>query len=416
MAGDDGLAHGRLSEDSLALMRERIGYPNPSLRAGILAARPYVTTISPDAIRNYAVGVGDMNPLYLDPDYAATTRWGGPIAPPGIEMAMGWRKNRPMTPDFEKRTSKALRGVHLFHSGTETFYWRPLHVGAALSYAQWVDDVALKQSRFGGRSAVVTNGFSYWDDADQVCITGSNWFVHTERRAVGAGEANGGAKKPEIELPRYNDEQLAEIERAYDEEFIRGADTLYLEDVSIGAALPRMVKGPMTITDLINMHMGTGWFTYGNPPFRLAYENRKVLRGFYARNEFNAWDTIQRVHWDAPLARAVGVPAPYDIGPMRQAFFNHYCTNFAGDDAWLLRARCEFRNFNYMGDVTWISGEITAARIDETLGPLIEIAVRGENQRGQENLRGDATILVASREKGPVALPPAPPMTPYRAP
>ncbi|MBX3509712.1 MAG: MaoC family dehydratase N-terminal domain-containing protein [Hyphomonadaceae bacterium] len=411
MAGD-GLVQGRLTDDSVALMRERIGFPNPSLRSGVLGDRPWITAVSVDAIRNFAVGIGDMNPLYLKPEYASQTRWGGPIAPPGIEMAMGWRKNRPMEPDFEKRTSKALRGVHLFHSGTETFYWRPLGLKAELSFSQWVEDVTQKQSSFGGRSAIVTNGFNYWDQHEQVCITGANWFVHTERRTVGEKEKSPSA---DLRLAPFTDDQLAEIERAYDQEYIRGSDTLYFEDVTQEMALPRMVKGPMTITDLINMHMGSGWFTYGNPPFRLAYENRKVLRGFYARNEFNAWDTIQRVHWDAALAQAVGVPAPYDIGPMRQAFINHYCTNFAGDDAWVLRLRCEFRKFNFMGDVTWLTGALTHARIDERWGPLIEISVRGENQRGEENVRGEATILLPSRVRGPVVLPDAPPMTPFRA-
>ena len=44
-----------------------------------------------------------------------------------------------------------------------------------------------------------------------------------------------------------------------------------------------MVKGPFQITDLINMHMGTGWILYGCWPNRLAYEGRKKLRGFYTQ-------------------------------------------------------------------------------------------------------------------------------------
>ena len=46
---------------------------------------------------------------------------------------------------------------------------------------------------------------------------------------------------------------------------------------------------------------------------------------------------------------------------------SHYLTNFAGDDAWIYRVRFEFRNFNYMGDVTWLIGTITDVRVDEKL-------------------------------------------------
>jgi len=210
-------------------------------------------------------------------------------------------------------------------------------------------------------------------------------------------------------------EQLAQIEAAYDAEYRRGADTLYFEDVAIGQRLPRMVKGPLTVTDLINLHMGAGWLVYGNWPNRLAYENRKKLRGFYSRNAFNAWDTIQRVHWETQLAQDVGVGTMYDIGPLRQVHISNYLTNFAGDDAWIYRIRFEFRRFNYMGDVTWITGTVTDARVDERLGPLVELAMQGVNQRGEENVCATATLLVASRKHGPAKLPSPPPPPEFRS-
>jgi hypothetical protein len=219
-------------------------------------------------------------------------------------------------------------------------------------------------------------------------------------------------RPPRDEVAHYTDEQLAEIEAAYDNEHRRGADTLWFEDVEIGATSPTMVKGPLTVTDLINMHMGGGWFGYGNPPLKLAFENRKKLRGFYTKNEFGAWDVVQRVHWEPQLAREVGVPAAYDIGPMRWAWLLHFCTNWCGDDGWVFRVRGEFRKFNYMGDTTWISARIADARADPQLGPLVELEITGTNQRGGQNINGWATILVASRDHGPVQLPEPPPTPP----
>ena len=104
-----------------------------------------------------------------------------------------------------------------------------------------------------------------------------------------------------------------------------------------------------------------------------------------------------------------------DLGPVRQFHVSNYLTNFAGDDAWIHRIRFEFRRFNDIGDVTWLTGEVTKVKMDETLGPLIEVEMRGSNQRGQDNITANATILLASREKGPVKLPPAPDPTKYRA-
>ena len=411
---EQGLIRGAITDESIDLMRRRIGFPSPTVRTGVLT-EPYNVTCTADAVRRYAIAVGDDNPLYRDVAYARASRWSAVVAPPGFEVSVGIDRSRAMEPGFAKETSKALRGVQLFHSGAEQFYFAPIREGAQLFKAGWVADVEAKRSSFGGRSAIVTNATCYWDDDERVVSQGTSWFVHTERREVSA-RADDATRAKKDEPAYYTDQQLEEIEAAYEAEYRRGGDLLYLEDVRIGDNLPEMVKGPITITDLINSHMGGGWYGYGNPPYKLAYENRKRLRGFYTRNEHNAWDTLQRVHWDANLARAVGVAGPYDIGPMRRQMVCHYCTNFAGDDAWIYRIRYELRNFNYMGDVTWIRGVVSAARVDELLGPLIELDIRGVNQRGDENIRAEATILVASRATGQkAALPAAPPMTPFRS-
>jgi acyl dehydratase len=399
----EDLVLGRITDETVQQMRRRIGFANPTLRHGWLE-EPHNIVANADAFRRFAIYTGDDNPLFTKPEYAASSRWGAPIAPLGFEVSMGLKRPTPMTPEFERETRSALRGVQLFHSGGENFYYKPIVEGDRLYVSKYVEDVEEKTSAFGGRSVVVGNGKVFWGDDDVVCVRGTEIYVHTERRRRSAGER--GAKDAAQVQTSYTDEQLAEIESAYDSEFRRGDDTWFIEDVAVGETLPRMVKGPLTITDLINVHMGAGWFSYGNPPYRLGYENRKRLRGFYTRNEFNAWDTIQRVHWDSALAQQVGVPATYDIAGMRQAMLNHYCSNIAGDDGWVYRVRYDLRNFNYMGDTTWLTGLVSGARTDDVLGPLVEIEVRGVNQRGEENLRGSATILVASRSSGIAKLPP----------
>jgi acyl dehydratase len=404
-----GLIRGQITDESVELMRRRIGYPNPTLRAGIHGGA-WNEIATADAIRRWSLCMGDDNPFFIERDYARKTRWGDVVAPPGFEKSMGiirWKN----VPEELKETNKALRGVQLFYSGGENFYYKPITEGVKLYRSKWVDKVDVKESQFAGRSAVVTNGLSLWDDDDVVYSDGVEWYVHAERkkREEGAKET-----RPKDEPASYTDEQLAEIEAAYDAEYVRGADTLYLEDVTIGQELPKMVKGPLTVTDLINFHMGAGWLIYGIWPYRLAYENRKRLRGFYSKNEYGAWDAVQRVHWDRGLAHEVGLSDIYDIGALRQTMLCHFLTNFAGDDAWIHRVRYDFRKFNYMGDVTWLTGKITDKRVDPKLGPLIEVEVRGTNQRGQDNIAGSATILVASRETGLCQLPEPPPPPVHR--
>jgi len=249
---------------------------------------------------------------------------------------------------------------------------------------------------------IATNEHSFFDEAGSVVARRRPWYVHAERRDVSSDDS-----RPREERASYSMEELEEIDAAYDAEFIRGKETLYYEDVELGPG-PRMVKGPFEVTDLINFFMGAGWYGYGFPALRIARENRRALRGFYSRDDFGAWDAIMRIHWQDEMARKIGVTAAYDIGPVRWTWLVHYCTNFAGDDGWVYRVRGEFRRFNYIGDTTWIVGEVVEKRVDPELGPLIELSLTGTNQRGQKNIQGTATILVPARDGGPVVLPEPP--------
>ncbi|MET0921422.1 MAG: hypothetical protein ABWY77_09520 [Acidimicrobiia bacterium] len=423
----DDMMRFEITDEGLAQMRNRSGYPNPTIRSGTRQL-PWWTVTTPDAIRHFTNGYGDDNPLYTNPDYAAATRWGGLIGPPGFQAGGGpnahreppdppygdddevaegeedaaWlrRLGRKIPDELHRATRGALRGIQLFNSGGDTFYYEPFHLGDYVDgSAGGVYKVEDKVSEFGGRSAIVTNRNISWNQRGDVTAMGNSWFVHTARRAVTSDN-----KYAKDEPASYTDEYLERVDDAYRAEFHRGADTLFFEDVEVGAALPTMVKGPMVITDQINHYMGWGWGPYGNGALRLGFENRSRMPGFYSRNGFNSWDVIQRVHWDPDIVREVGVPLMYDIGPMRHAWAVNYCTNFMGDDAWLYHLHTEWRRFNYFGDTTWWNGTITDKYVGD-VGPAIDIEFSGTSQRDKANSVCHATILLESREHGPVKLP-----------
>jgi len=400
----DQLLHGKITDESIDKMRLRIGYPNPTLRTGFVDW-PWNEHATCDSIRKFAHGYGDLNPLYTDRTYGESTRWGGMVAPPGFEWTMGIDRSPAVPPEIAQATRGALRGVHLFNAGHEGWFYRPIVPDDRLFRRGVLAKVDVKESEFAGRSVIATNEHTFTDESGQVVARRRPWYIHAERREV----ADSGERVKDARAS-YTMADLEEIDAAYDAEFMRGKDTLYYEDVELGAG-PRMVKGPFEVTDLINFFMGAGWYGYGFPALRLARENRRALRGFYSLDDFGAWDAIMRIHWQDETARMIGVTAAYDIGPVRWTWLVHYCTNFAGDDGWVYRVRGEFRKFNYIGDTTWITSEVVEKRVDPVLGPLVELAMTGVNQRGQENIRGTATILLPSRAGGPIVLP-EPPMAP----
>ena len=104
-----------------------------------------------------------------------------------------------------------------------------------------------------------------------------------------------------------------------------------------------MVKGPLTVTDMICWHAGMGMGLYGVKPLRLGYQNRRRIPRFFHRDPQNVPDVMQRVHWDPEFARRAGNPTTFDYGRMRETWLIHLCTDWMGDDAWLWKLDCEFR-------------------------------------------------------------------------
>jgi hypothetical protein len=93
---------------------------------------------------------------------------------------------------------------------------------------------------------------------------------------------------------------------------------------------------------------------------------------------------------------------------MRETWLVHLCTNWMGDDAWLWKLDCEFRGFNYVGDTQWLRGTITEKFRADGDRPAVRLELRAESQRGELTAPGHATILLPSREQGPVRLPDPP--------
>jgi len=78
-----------------------------------------------------------------------------------------------------------------------------------------------------------------------------------------------------------------------------------------------------------------------------------------------------------------------------------------GDDGFVHGTRFEFRQFNYLGDVQWCEGSVTGKRRDGDLH-VIDIEMSCTNQRGGRTTQGLGSVLLPSRENGPVRLPNAP--------
>jgi hypothetical protein len=299
-----------------------------------------------------------------------------------------------------------IRGAHAFYSGSAREWWAPLRPGTHVVRRNALVGVHDKVSEFAER-AVHEWTAEVFASRDPDAVLGAQYrlMIRADRSEAEARDTYGSTS-----IDPYTDEQLASIDEAYESEVRRrrGGEPRLWDDVEEGDELGPLVKGPLRVTDIVCWHSGMGMGLYGVKPLRLGYEQRRRVPRFFRKDDLNVWDVQQRVHWAAEWARRAGNPTIYDYGRMRETWLVHLCTDWMGDDAWLWKLDCRFRRFNYVGDTHWMRGVVTRKLLAEGGRPAVELEVRGENQRGEVTTPGHATILLPSREHGPVRLPDPP--------
>lgn len=370
-----------------------------------LAARDQeqIGTASTDNIRSFAFACGSDNPLFCDPDYAAGTRWGSVIAP----SMMAGIINRPMLGDppsaeYKANTKSLFRGVHLFISGGEWTFYRPIFPGDTLYSFGGEDGLEVTPSEFAGRKVTRFHTDVKVNQRGEVVSTYRYRGILTERKT-----AREKGKYAAIEPQKYDDELLAKIDAIYAQEKSRAGEKRYWDDVQVGEAMNPGASGPLTVTDVVNFHGGGyGWVPYGLKTGRLWHKNRNRIAPFYVRDANGIPDVAQRLHWDSSWAQAIGNPMAYDYGVMRENYLFRFLTDWAGDDGWVMRQYDEIRKFNYMGDTQFIAGEVVGKRQEQGRN-LVDLKVTMTNQRGEETVRCEATVALPDRE-GVLLLPPVP--------
>ncbi len=391
-----GYLEAKITPEKVEALRKRIGKERP-----VSDSLPFNSVAHPDTMRHFAFGVSEDNPLYTDEAYAAETRWGGLIASPFYQSTLG-RPDLVLNPGQTlRRLRDPLRSIHVFVSGQETEFFRPVRPGDELYRRNWLHGVETKRSQFTGTISVHATRRSVARNQKGEPVSMSNSLaIHTERETAASK-----GKYSEHVRPHYTPEDVERIDAAYGNEYVRGAEPRYWEDVNVGDELPEMVRGPLLVLDVIGMHVAT---SQGLWPMKLAYKHRRRSPGYFIPNEFGFPDVTQRCHWDDAWAQAIGNPYAYDYAVMRENWLATYLTNWMGDDAWLWKFRCEMRRFNYIGDTQWFYGRVVKKYQTDEGTSAVDVEMWGQNQTGEVTCPGTASILLPSREKGLPALPTPP--------
>ena len=367
-----------ITERGLDALRERIGVKIED------TVEPWCYEATRDNIRHYAHGVGDDNPLWCDPDYAARTHFGGIVAPPSFLFA---------TSRIISGYVGGLSGVHAMWAGADWNWHLPVRRNDAITTEAWLKDLIEHETRFAGRAVQQIYHVDFHNQRGELICEADSWCFRTDRdqaRELGTKYSELKGKAPK----EYGSEELTTLYRRYESEEIRGATPRYWQDVAVGDELPTMAKGPMTVTGFIAFAQGWGGlYIRAN---KLAWKQVQSHRGLGIKNRFGIEDCPERVHWENELAQMVGAPGAYDYGPERCSWLIHHLTNWMGDDGLLRRAWCKIRRHNPVGDYLLIDGKVTR-KLVEGERHLIEVEQQARNQDDEVSVLGGGMIELPTR-------------------
>jgi len=276
-----------------------------------------------------------------------------------------------------------IPGIAGFYSGCEREYFRPICEDDKFTYRiMCPSENRMKQSKFAERVVQSFEKVDYYRQGGELVAGYSSYEIWADEEKIKERNKYGHLDK----MPVYSENDLKEIYTAQDREEIRGQNPRYWEDVGVGDQLTPIVRGPLS-----------------------DIENRAWIAGGHAHQ---LSDRLNRILWaEQPLEKdfdmnVIGIAHPREAvaGQQPEAWRFILLTNWMGDDGFIWKFNTQIRRFVMLGDTTWVKGKIIKKYCDNGKY-CVDIDIQSVLQTGEVSITGSATVILPSRDHGPVVYP-----------
>jgi len=303
---------------------------------------PWAGVATFDAIRHFAWGIGDANPLWLDEDYGKLSAWQGTIAPPSFLYAS---INTAIAPDLDS--------TRLSYSRVKWTWFDVVRLGSSITSTGHSHKPHLKAKNSSQQTLIefTTSSGLLLAQLENDCL---ELEEHDQTQTVGT---------------RYTDQEIEEIELVILSESRRGNTARYSETTIHGDQLGPLTKGPLSIVDLIAWSAGCTGYDID-------------------------------VHSNSPT----GLDASTATAPQVTAWICHLLTDWMGDDSFLHSLDIEIFSVPRLGSTTVITGVVDreSASHDEK---YTKINVVAKSQDGSMVATGFALVLQPKSDQSKICLP-----------
>ena len=305
-----------------------------------LGRTSWVSEVTTDAVRHFAWGIGDNNPLWVDQDYGPPSGLTTTVAPPSFAYAIDETTVAPGFNEYER------------HYEVVKWEWfHRLEIGDRISAKSKI----LREDHDSTADVIWQHGETSFHCSGKGVVAKANVTTRRDKKELTPVD-----ERDEI---KYTPEQLSEIEEAILNEKCRGASPRYCEELSVGDPLGIVTKGPLSIMDIVAWCAGT----MGSPD---------TQKGFSTG----------------------GLDDQTATGPQLAAWVMHLLTNWMGDNGFLHELTITFSGLPSLGSTTTISGSVTSTFMDENKC-FCEITFTCLLQNGELIANGIALIGVPNSKR-----------------
>ncbi len=348
----------------------------------------WVQSSTRDAIAQFAKGVGDDNPLWLDSGYAKETRWKEIIAPPSFLYAVDATIVAPKLP-----------GVQWIYAGTKWRWLNAINRDETFNTSAQLISMDEKSGRTFNRWIMQTGEIRYHNAAGELLAIAEGRVARTPRSSNKARTAKQSSNKTTKERPkpekRSENQTLNISER-------RGKKTREWENVHVGDSIGPDIR-PLSLLDIYGWYVGAqGALHYGGAHAdAVRYRHRHDDYSINAKT--GAKDSAARGHFSAGEGSKVGMGGAYDVGLHRISWIIALITNWIGDDGFLAEIDVSILKPNLVGNITEISGSVSKVWHDQH--HFVRIEVEAKDQNDIISATGYAIVALPSSKSGAVQLP-----------